>query len=166
MNSNKKVSNMLKGRLKQLMRKNMKKILLVDDEPTNLTVLELLLNKFGYIVVLKSNAESALFLFREGVNVDLVITDYRMPGMNGVEFVKELRRILPSVPVLMLTGDITVEIEPSLGVFELINKPVAGKELERIVKAALDRTTANSFYYCMSRENLRQEFNSEFQRLK
>jgi DNA-binding NtrC family response regulator len=123
----------------------MKKILLVDDEPAILTVLELLLNKFGYIVVLKSNAESALFLIREGVNVDLVITDYRMPGMNGVEFVRELRRILPSVPVLMLTGDITVEIEPSLGVFELINKPVAGKELDRIVKAALDRTNANNF---------------------
>jgi len=123
----------------------MKKILLVDDEPAILTVLELLLNKFGYIVVLKSTAESALFLIREGVTVDLVITDYRMPGMNGVEFVKELRRILPSVPVLMLTGDITVEIEPSLEVFKLINKPVAGKELDRIVKAALDRKAANSF---------------------
>jgi CheY-like chemotaxis protein len=136
---------MLSVRLKQLMRKNMKKILLVDDEPAILTVLEVLLNKLGYIVVLKSNAESALFLIREGVNVDLVITDYRMPGMNGVEFVRELRRILPSVPVLMLTGDITVEIEPSLGVFELINKPVAGKELDRIVKAALDRAATNRF---------------------
>jgi CheY-like chemotaxis protein len=136
---------MLSVRLKQLMRKNMKKILLVDDEPAILTVLEVLLNKLGYIVVLKSNAESALFLIREGVNVDLVITDYRMPGMNGVEFVRELRRILPSVPVHMLTGDITVEIEPSLGVFELINKPVAGKELDRIVKAALDRAATNRF---------------------
>ncbi len=123
----------------------MKKILLVDDEPAILTVMELLLNKFGYIAVLKSTAESALFLIREGVNVDLVITDYRMPGMNGVEFIRALRRILPSVPVLMLTGDITVEIEPSLGVFELINKPVAGKELDRIVKAALDRAEANNF---------------------
>jgi CheY-like chemotaxis protein len=127
------------------MSKNMKKILLVDDEPAILTVLELLLNKFGYIVVLKSNAESALFLIREGVNVDLVITDYRMPGMNGVEFIRELRRILPSVPVLMLTGDITVELEPSLGVFECINKPVLGKELDRIVKAALDRAATNRF---------------------
>jgi CheY-like chemotaxis protein len=136
---------MLLVRLKQLIRKNMKKILLVDDEPAILTVLELLLNKFGYIVLLKSNAESALFLIREGVNVDLIITDYRMPGMNGVEFVRELRRILPSVPVLMLTGDISVKIEPSLGVFELINKPVAGKELDRIVRATLDRAATNRF---------------------
>jgi CheY-like chemotaxis protein len=137
---------MLRVRLKQLiMRKNMKTILLVDDEPTILTVLELLLNKFGYIVIPKSNAESALFLIREGVNVDLIITDYRMPGMNGVEFIRVLRRILPSVPVLMLTGDITVEIEPSLRVFERINKPVLGKELDRIVRAALDRADANNF---------------------
>jgi CheY-like chemotaxis protein len=134
---------MLSDRLKQLMRKNMKKILLVDDEPAILTVLELLLNKFGHIVIPKSNAESALFLIQEGLNVDLVITDYRMPGMNGVEFIRVLRRILPSVPVLMLTGDITVEIEPSLGVFERINKPVAGKELDRIVRAALDRADTN-----------------------
>ena len=123
----------------------MKTILMVDDEPAILTVLELLLNKFGYIVVLKSTAESALFLIREGVNIDLVITDYRMPGMNGVEFIRALRRILPSVPVLMLTGDITVEIEPGLGVFERINKPVMGKELDRIVRAALDRADSNKF---------------------
>jgi len=136
---------MLPVSLKQLMRKNMKKILLVNDEPAILTVLELLLNKFGYIVVLKSNAESALFLIREGVNVDLVITDYRMQGMNGVEFVRQLRQILPSVPVLMLTGDSTVEIEPKLGVVQLINKPVAGKELDRVVKVALDRAATNRF---------------------
>jgi DNA-binding NtrC family response regulator len=126
------------------MRKNMKTILLIDDEPAILTVMELLLNKFGYIVIPKNKAESALFLIREGINVDLVITDYRMPGMNGVEFIRALRRILPSVPVLMLTGDATVEIEPSLGVFELINKPVLGKELDRIVKAALDRANTNN----------------------
>ena len=137
---------MLQVRLIQLIsRKNMKTILLVDDEPTILTVLELLLNKFGYVVIPKSNAESALFLIREGVNVDLIITDYRMPGMNGVEFIRVLRRILPSVPVLMLTGDITVEIEPRLGVFERINKPVLGKELDRIVRAALDQADANRF---------------------
>jgi CheY-like chemotaxis protein len=124
----------------------MKTILLVDDEPAILTVLELLLNKFGYIVIPKSSAASALFLIREGVNVDLVITDYRMPGMNGVEFIRVLRRILPSVPVLILTGDITVEIEPSLGVFECINKPVLGKELHRIVRSAFDRANANNFF--------------------
>jgi CheY-like chemotaxis protein len=125
----------------------MKTILLVDDEPAILTVLELLLNKFGYIVIPKSNAASALFLIREGVNVDLVITDYRMPGMNGIEFIRGLRRILPLVPTLMLTGDITVEIEPSLGVFECINKPVLGKELERIVRSAFDRANANNFLW-------------------
>ena len=122
----------------------MKTILLVDDEPEVLTLHEFMLNDSGYMVIPKSNAESALFLIREGVNVDLIITDYRMPGMNGVEFIKVLRRILPSVPVLMLTGDITVEIEPSLGVFERIIKPVKGKELDRIVKAALDRADANN----------------------
>jgi len=123
---------------------HMKTILLVDDEPAVLTLHEFMLNDYGYMVIPKSNAESALFLIQEGINVDLVITDYRMPGMNGVEFIRVLRQILPSVPVLMLTGDITVEIEPGLGVFERIIKPVKGKELDRIVKAALDRADANN----------------------
>jgi DNA-binding NtrC family response regulator len=101
-------------------------------------------DKFGYLVVLKSTAESALSLIREGLNVDLVITDYRMPGMNGVEFVREFRGILPSVPILMLSGDITVELEPSLGVYGLINEPLAGKELDHIVKAALNRADAKN----------------------
>ncbi|HUI68399.1 MAG TPA: response regulator [Nitrospirota bacterium] len=123
----------------------MKTILLVDDEPEVLALHEFMLNDFGHKVIPKPTAESALFLVKEGVNVDLVITDYRMPGMNGVEFVRELRRILPSVPVLILTGDLTLEIEPGLGVFALINKPIARIELDRIVKAALDRKAANSF---------------------
>jgi DNA-binding response OmpR family regulator len=75
-----------------------------------------------------------------------------MPGMNGVEFIRRLRRDMPAVPVLMLTGDVTVEIDPSLGVFELIIKPVEGKELDRIVKTALHQADAkNSIIACLGK---------------
>jgi two-component system response regulator AtoC len=118
----------------------MKTILLLDDEQEILTVLGELLDGFGYQVIAKHDAESALSLVREGTRVDLVITDLCMPGMSGSEFISALRQILPSVPVIMLTAFGSVESyiqSRSSGVFEYINKPVPAKELRRIVKAAL-----------------------------
>ena len=118
----------------------MKTILLVDDEPELLDILGELLSGFGYKVIARIDAESALPAIKEGTTVDLVITDLKMPGMSGPEFVVALKRIVPAMPVIMLTAHGSVESyiqSRSDGVFEYINKPVQSKELRRIVKAAL-----------------------------
>lgn len=119
----------------------MKTILLVDDEPGVLTTLEETLARVGYRIIAKSDAESALSVIREGTRVDLVITDNLLPGMKGSEFVVVLKRLMPSVPLIMLTayGSVESYIQSMTGgVFEYIHKPVQAKELRRIVKAALD----------------------------
>jgi DNA-binding NtrC family response regulator len=125
----------------------MKTILLVDDELHMRDIVGETLSTFGYNVIPKTDAESALSVIRDGTDIDLVITDYRMPGMNGVEFLTILRKTLPSVPVIMLSGYSSVEIylkSLSLGAFEYLNKPCKKKELYRIVRSALQRPEAEN----------------------
>jgi len=120
--------------------KKTKTILVVDDEPENLRSYEEILKDMDYRVLTQSSGDAALALLRDGVTVDLVITDYRMPGMNGMEFLTELRRFQPCVPAIMITayGNIETYLNSvSLGVFEYVNKPIKKEELERIVKHAL-----------------------------
>jgi DNA-binding NtrC family response regulator len=118
-----------------------KTVLLLDDEPEILKSLGEILSRFGYQVITQSDARSALSLLKGGTRVDLVITDYRMPGMDGLEFLNALRLHDPRVPVIMLTAYGAVESYLKsiiLGVFEYVNKPIKAKELGRVVKAALD----------------------------
>lgn len=122
------------------MDKTRKTILLVEDEPENRRIYEEILNDAGHKVIAEADGESALTIVQEGVLIDLVITDFRMPGMNGLEFITSLRRLLPSVPVIMITayGDVETYLRSfSLGVFEYVNKPVTKEEFERIVRAAI-----------------------------
>ncbi|MDA8098877.1 MAG: response regulator [Nitrospiraceae bacterium] len=115
-------------------------ILLIDDETEILRSIGEILKRFGYAVIEKSEAQSALDVVREGKRIDLVITDLRMPGMDGLEFLHAMRQMNSSVPVILLTAYGAVESylkSMSLGVHDYINKPVKAKDLGRIVEAAL-----------------------------
>lgn len=119
----------------------MKSILLVDDEEEILKSLGEILQRFGYDVIARQDVHAALDLVRDRTKIDLVITDYRMPKMDGLEFMNALRQMDPAVPVIMLTAYGAVESylkSLSLGVFEYINKPIKAKDLGRVVQAALD----------------------------
>ncbi|HWR72273.1 MAG TPA: response regulator [Nitrospirota bacterium] len=119
---------------------NGKTILLIDDEPEVLEVLADILSTAGYTVVPRGNAESSLKAIKGGTKIDLVITDLVMPGMDGSALAEVIRKTLPDVPVILLTGHGSVESyikTRSSGVFEYINKPVQSRELCRIVQAAI-----------------------------
>ncbi len=85
----------------------MKTIFIVDDSPTILLSVSAILTKAGYAVEKASNGQDALTRFRGGIKVDLLITDLNMPGMNGLELIKEVRQ-LPNyrfMPILFLTTE-------------------------------------------------------------
>jgi CheY-like chemotaxis protein len=117
-----------------------KTILLVEDEAGNREILDEILSDLGYEVIDAADGSSALSTIQHGAHIDLVLTDYRLPDMTGLDVVRALRKALPHLPVIMLTayGNIESYFESlSLGVFEYIHKPVDKRDLERIVQMAL-----------------------------
>jgi len=82
-------------------------VLLIDDNAIQAATRQTILRRAGYFVFAALNPQRALEQFRENQfpeEIDLVITDHIMPGMNGAEFVTELRTIHPDLPVLVISG--------------------------------------------------------------
>ena len=84
-----------------------KTIFLVDDSATILLSVSSILGKAGFAVEKAANAEEALKKFSAGVKVDLLITDLNMPGMNGIELIKQVRALAAYrfLPILFLTTE-------------------------------------------------------------
>ena len=83
-------------------------ILIVDDEKNYLVVLETLLGPEGYEIITSENARDALHSVREG-DLDLIITDMKMPRMSGMDVLKKVKEDHPKVAVMIITGFGTVE---------------------------------------------------------
>ena len=116
--------------------KQLKRILVVDDEENARIALSRLLTKEGFAVDSVSNGFEALSYLRQQ-EVNLIITDINMPEMNGITFLKELNKSFPDSNVIMITayGGVESYIESmSLGAFEYMNKPVKVGELKSILK--------------------------------
>lgn len=121
---------------------NLKTILLIDDELENLRIYDEILTDLNYRVLIRSDAAAALELITNGIAADLVITDYRMPGMSGLEFAKAIRQLGFDVPVIMLTayGSVAPFIQAeNLGDFEYVHKSIGKCEFERVVNRALNK---------------------------
>ncbi len=123
------------------------KILIVDDEENARFGLSKLLSQEGYDVESVANGFEALeFLRRREVN--LVITDIKMPRMDGITFLKEINRHYPSTHVIMITafGGVESYLEAmNLGAFEYIHKPVKLDELKSVMKKIFDTPESVTF---------------------
>lgn len=112
-----------------------KRILLVDDEPSLARVGERRLAYLGYLPTVTSNSSEALELIRKDPGAfDAVITDYLMPGMDGLELAREIRNLRPDLPVLMFTGYVHGLEDTSVrdaGIAALLQKPASLAELQQ-----------------------------------
>src|SRR5512145_21287 len=114
-------------------------ILVVDDEEGARELFHTILTGEGYNVTLANDGEAALSLLRTAP-FDLVITDIKMPVMDGLMLLQEIRKGGSKTDVIMVTayGEVETYLKArSLGAAEYINKPIRIKELKRIVHKVL-----------------------------
>jgi PAS domain S-box-containing protein len=116
-------------------------VLLVDDEEALVRLGEELMAQLGYEPVGFTSSTAALASFRRTPRrFDIVITDEAMPEMTGSEFVREIRKIRPELPVVMMTGYVTASLTArarEAGIQEVLGKPLVAREIARSVAAAL-----------------------------
>ncbi|MFH1921802.1 MAG: SLC13 family permease [Planctomycetota bacterium] len=114
------------------------KILLVDDEDQFRTALSKQLSVRGFQVLDVSNGEDAIKIVRHE-NLEVVILDQQMPGMDGIQTLKEIKKVRPEVQVIMLTGHGSTEsarISGKNDVSFFLEKPCGIDELISVIKAA------------------------------
>ena len=115
-------------------------ILLVDDEAIALTNLTHVLQREGYAVTACRDGEAALAALKRS-EFDLVLTDLKMPGIDGMEVLREVRASYPDVPVIMITGYATLDsaVEAmKAGAYHYIAKPFRLAEAREVVRSALE----------------------------
>ncbi len=116
------------------------RILIIDDEPLKRITLQIELSEQGYEVYEAADAMAARRIF-ESRPVDVVVTDIRMPGMNGLDLLTELKQNRPEVEVILMTAYATVDtavLAIKRGAYDYITKPFTTPELA----AKLDRLLA------------------------
>ena len=129
-------------------------ILVVDDEPLNLDLLEQELSDLGYAVDKASGGRAALEQLAQKP-IELVLLDYQMPGMNGIEVLNEIKKKDPALPVIIITAYGTIEraVEAiKSGADDFITKPFDPDHLAVVVQKALERARLKTDVELLTRE--------------
>jgi len=119
----------------------MHKILLIDDEEDILRVLSMSLRSDGHDVVTANSGEEGLAVFGKE-SPGIILTDIRMPGMDGLEVLRRIKALNPDVEVIIITGhgDVDAAIESlQHGASDFINKPVKDRALSIALKRAEEK---------------------------
>ena len=119
------------------------RILLVDDEKAMVDAIKPMLERLGYQVATRTSSIEALEAFRANSDkYDLVITDYTMPNMTGIELTKKLLRLRPDIPIILCTGfseQINEEKAKEKGIRAFLMKPIIMHEMANSIRKVLDQ---------------------------
>jgi PAS domain S-box-containing protein len=122
-------------------------VLIVDDNHIVREVLSQQFEELGYEISQLDSGPAALAKLDAGHRVDLLITDFSMPGMNGLDLTREARRRRPDLPVMLMTGYADTDLQSDMEAFQdratiLVRKPVSGEDLANHAAALLIRREA------------------------
>jgi CheY-like chemotaxis protein len=118
-------------------------ILFIDDEQDLVDVAVQVLKKLGYQVKSAASSMEALEIFRsDPYQYDVVISDQTMPKITGLHLAGKIKRIRPDMPVILCSGfseNIDEEICKAQGIDAFLMKPIARKDIARVVRGVLDK---------------------------
>jgi signal transduction histidine kinase/ActR/RegA family two-component response regulator len=112
-------------------------ILLVDDDNAVREVTASILEEIGYVVLKVGSGGAALDLLDQHTKIDLVLLDFAMPGMSGVELARQIQEKFPTLPILFVTGYANKTALEDVGEERIIKKPFVDDELTTKVNTAL-----------------------------
>ena len=137
----------------------MEKILIIDDNKLICKTLKDTLGKVGYTIIEAESGEAGLQLVRTE-RPDLVITDFQMPGIDGLEVLSEIRKLNISLPVILLTafGDVVLTIRSiQLGAFDFLEKPIDPIQLKSTIQLALNSVKVSNSLNQVPHEDVSSE---------
>ncbi len=113
-----------------------KKVLVVDDELSQLRLMRTMLEKLGHMAVTVDSAEEAEYILKYGETFSLVITDLRMPWLDGLNFCKRVKVFNPDIKIYALSGfldDFNIHELKNAGFDGIYQKPITKSYLEEIL---------------------------------
>ena len=118
-------------------------ILITEDDQVQREIINDILTQSGYVVTTSDSAETTLGILKDE-SFDLVLTDMRMPGMDGLELLRQAKRIRPDLEVVVMTAHATIQTAVTAmkeGAIDYLEKPFDKDELLMVVDRALERTS-------------------------
>jgi DNA-binding response OmpR family regulator len=124
----------------------MQKILVVDDEELDLKFIKAMLNKLGYEDVEMSKGPHSVIYKMKKSPLSLILLDWHMPGVLGIDVLREIRHVQPKMPVLMVTGESRKErvVEAiRAGASDYLTKPFRESDLRQKVEGLIGQPEKN-----------------------
>ena len=121
--------------------------LVVDDDERVLSLHSRVLSRAGLSVVAAADGRAALTLIEQGYSFHVVVSDVMMPNLNGLELLREIRERGEAMPVILVTGNLSLDIErlaSQFGAFCCLMKPLGVKELTQVVMNAISLHTPDT----------------------
>lgn len=122
------------------------RILLVDDDASSLATLSLILESESVEIASAAHGGEAVERLKE-THCDMIITDFHMPGTNGIELAMKARELQPGIPVILITCEIVpdlVEAAATAGISRILSKPINKVRLFEVIQHIFRRHQNNN----------------------